>query len=211
MNCWRGWNMSSQNMTLKYLVGQPGGPSGPFWSVIRSDGQVIAMMIPSEENARMIASMFEAAQRQPVSNANGEPQVTDAYLDQMFRDHVGAIQIPGWHTRLMRLLRDQMQAEIDKYKPPRCQHEGCEEEGDPCRMSPDEEPVAYFCAAHSQENGFCWGCGLCWAGNEDFDFNPEGLCANCRHDPDIVGYDEDDDDDGDDDFDDAYGPDADQA
>lgn len=41
----------------------------------------------------------------------------DAYLDQMFRDHIGGCPIPGWHTRLMRLLRDQMQDEIDKHKP----------------------------------------------------------------------------------------------
>lgn len=39
---------------LKYVIGQPGGPAGPFWSVVRSDGRVIAMWIPDEETARRI-------------------------------------------------------------------------------------------------------------------------------------------------------------
>ena len=40
----------------KWIVGEPGGPSGPFWSVVSSSGRVIAMQIPDEEIARLIAS-----------------------------------------------------------------------------------------------------------------------------------------------------------
>lgn len=40
----------------KWIVGQPGGPSGPFYSVVSSSGRVIAMQIPDEKYALLIAS-----------------------------------------------------------------------------------------------------------------------------------------------------------
>lgn len=40
-----------------YVIGQPGGPSGPFWSLVNSQGNVIAMQILSEEAAQL----FKAA------------------------------------------------------------------------------------------------------------------------------------------------------
>lgn len=44
-------------MTEKWIVGEPGGPSGPFWSVVASSGRVIAMQIPDEKDARLIARL----------------------------------------------------------------------------------------------------------------------------------------------------------
>lgn len=41
----------------KWNVGQPGGPNGPFWSVVSDAGEAIAMQIPSEVNAKRIASI----------------------------------------------------------------------------------------------------------------------------------------------------------
>ena len=43
-------------MTEQWIVGQPGGPSGPFYSVVSSTGRVIAMQIPDEQTAILIAS-----------------------------------------------------------------------------------------------------------------------------------------------------------
>lgn len=40
-----------------YIIGQPGGPAGPFWSLINQQGNVIAMQITSEDAARL----FKAA------------------------------------------------------------------------------------------------------------------------------------------------------
>lgn len=59
----------------------------------------------------------------------------------------------------------------------------------------DGEPDAHYCMKHIHSAGFCWGCGTFWAGCEDFDFNPLGLCSNCRYDPDLTGDYEDDEDD----------------
>lgn len=39
-----------------YVIGLPGGPSGPFWSIVGGQGQIVAMMIPSEANARAIVA-----------------------------------------------------------------------------------------------------------------------------------------------------------
>lgn len=46
---------------MNYNVGEPGGPSGPFWSIVREDGMVFALQIPSEKIARRIAGALESA------------------------------------------------------------------------------------------------------------------------------------------------------
>lgn len=40
---------------------------------------------------------------------------------------------------------------------------------------------------------YCLSCGNFSAGCEGFDFLHPGLCDNCRHDPDLSDYDEEDD------------------
>jgi hypothetical protein len=72
---------------------------------------------------------------------------------------------------------------------PKCEEKDCKEEGSiPCMVN-DYDPETKeskeirfdYCSEHASGNGFCWGCGLLWAGVEDFDFNnPSGLCGNCR-------------------------------
>lgn len=47
----------SNNESRKWIVGEPGGPSGPFYSVIKSSGIVIALQIPQKETAELIASI----------------------------------------------------------------------------------------------------------------------------------------------------------
>ncbi|HXI16214.1 MAG TPA: hypothetical protein VNM48_07570 [Chloroflexota bacterium] len=37
-------------------LGLPGGPAGPFWSLVNQDGEVVAMQITTEANARLIAA-----------------------------------------------------------------------------------------------------------------------------------------------------------
>lgn len=77
-----------------------------------------------------------------------------------------------------------------------CEHEGCREEGIGCFLPDDGEPSHYLCATHCHEEGFCWACGNFWAGCESFDFSRNGLCSNCRNDPDVTGEADPDDDDG---------------
>ena len=72
--------------------------------------------------------------------------------------------------------------------------EECKERGEPCWM-PDyeesgEEVIYWVCYKHMHVEGFCKGCRQFWAGCEDFDFDPHGLCSNCRHDPDVTGDDD---------------------
>lgn len=79
-----------------------------------------------------------------------------------------------------------------------CQFPGCwNPHGIPCWLpghyAGEGEPDFYYCAKHCQVEGFCWACGTFWAGVEDFDFDPRGLCSNCRDDPDYnddLEYDE---------------------
>jgi hypothetical protein len=72
--------------------------------------------------------------------------------------------------------------------------EPCKQHGEPCLLpnwNAEEEEIEWVCYEHMHSKGFCRGCHLFWAGCEDFDFDPHGLCSNCRHDPDITGNDED--------------------
>lgn len=61
-------------MAKEYIIGQPGGPSGPFWSVIGSDGEVVAMQIMSEEYARRIADMLNAQLQVPQPDWSQAPE-----------------------------------------------------------------------------------------------------------------------------------------
>lgn len=77
--------------------------------------------------------------------------------------------------------------------------EECKHRGEPCWLpnymeDGQDDEVVWYCDEHIQTEGFCRGCRQLWAGCEDFDFDPHGLCSNCRHDPDYN-----------DDFDDDYG------
>lgn len=64
-----------------------------------------------------------------------------------------------------------------------CQVAGCMNDAIPCYISggPPDDPDDLLCADHCQENGYCWGCGVLWAGSETFDFSPRGLCGECIH------------------------------
>jgi hypothetical protein len=49
--------MSSTNSEGKWNIGQPGGPAGPFWSVLKPSGIIIAVQVPRRETAEVIASI----------------------------------------------------------------------------------------------------------------------------------------------------------
>jgi hypothetical protein len=44
-------------VTDKWIVGRPGGPSGPFYSIVSSSGRVIAMQIADEQTATYIVQL----------------------------------------------------------------------------------------------------------------------------------------------------------
>lgn len=81
---------------------------------------------------------------------------------------------------------DQVRADEDAEQPHPCDEPGCSREGSACYLpdalgeESDPEPHAFYCAEHATKNGFCWSCGWFWSGVEDFDFDPNGLCSNCR-------------------------------
>ena len=95
---------------MKHIVGQPGGPNGPFYSVVREDGRVIAMQIPSEKTAHVIARMlndrtpldfrdiYEALNNQFIKdNALGSQKVLRLLLatgesDYFFRQYDAIVQ-----------------------------------------------------------------------------------------------------------------------
>lgn len=74
-----------------------------------------------------------------------------------------------------------------------CDKDGCTEPAIPCWVEggPPDDPDDCLCPEHCKDEGYCWGCGRLWAGCEDFDFDPRGLCPNCRHEFDSE-YDDDD-------------------
>lgn len=42
-----------------WIIGEPGGPAGPFYSVVKPDGQIVAMQVLTREMAELIASIPE--------------------------------------------------------------------------------------------------------------------------------------------------------
>lgn len=40
---------------MKWTVGQPGGPNGPFYSIVTEKGGIVALQIPDKETAELIA------------------------------------------------------------------------------------------------------------------------------------------------------------
>lgn len=64
----------------------------------------------------------------------------------------------------------------------KCEHDDCEDEGAPCWSDLGRGPDVCYCAVHAHENGFCPGCGVFWAGNEQFDSSASHLCQNCTDD-----------------------------
>lgn len=53
-------------MSEQWNVGQPGGPNGPFYSVVSSTGRVIVLQVLNAEDARLIAAapqLFAACQK----------------------------------------------------------------------------------------------------------------------------------------------------
>lgn len=66
----------------------------------------------------------------------------------------------------------------------KCQHDGCEREGDDCYL-PDYDrdteadiPDGYYCSEHAADYGFCPVCGEFWGGISSFEMN--GVCDYCH-------------------------------
>ncbi|HUV64036.1 MAG TPA: hypothetical protein VMW24_09065 [Sedimentisphaerales bacterium] len=45
---------------MLWTIGEPGGPSGPFYSVVRQDGRVIAMQITDRKYAELLQRAGQA-------------------------------------------------------------------------------------------------------------------------------------------------------
>ncbi len=46
---------------IRWTASPPGGPAGPFWSIVTETGRVIAVQVPDGETARMLIGLHEAA------------------------------------------------------------------------------------------------------------------------------------------------------
>lgn len=42
-----------------WLMGEPGGPSGPFYSIVNRQGNVVAMQVANEADAHLIISVLD--------------------------------------------------------------------------------------------------------------------------------------------------------
>lgn len=60
----------SELAPVEWIVGQPGGPSGPFYNIVSSSGKVIALQVPDREVAARIARipLDEAQDRRLVAD-----------------------------------------------------------------------------------------------------------------------------------------------
>jgi len=45
----------------KWIIGEPGGPAGPFYSVVSSSGLVIAMQVPDKNTCKILVRARDAA------------------------------------------------------------------------------------------------------------------------------------------------------
>lgn len=50
-------------MSEKWNIGLPGGPAGPFYSIVSSSGRIIALQIPDRQTAEEIVSLRARAER----------------------------------------------------------------------------------------------------------------------------------------------------
>ncbi len=48
----------------KRIIGEPGGPSGPFYSVVSDTGRIVALQIPDKADALEIAQLPKLLQLQ---------------------------------------------------------------------------------------------------------------------------------------------------
>lgn len=46
----------SEHTPGPYNIGIPGGPAGPFWTVLNQQGTIVALQVTTEANARLIAA-----------------------------------------------------------------------------------------------------------------------------------------------------------
>jgi hypothetical protein len=63
----------------EWIVVQPGGPSGPFYSIVASSGQVIALQVPDGKNAGQIARI-PANDAQDERLVDGLREIRDSLL-----------------------------------------------------------------------------------------------------------------------------------
>lgn len=67
-----------------YVIGRPGGPAGPFWSIVRGsnnpklNGNVIAMQITSEEDAKLFVEALRSRDTLEKLKASGERAMKEA-------------------------------------------------------------------------------------------------------------------------------------
>ncbi len=47
-------------MSDKFMLSPPGGPAGPFWGVVSSQGRVVALQIMNREHANLIVTVLNA-------------------------------------------------------------------------------------------------------------------------------------------------------
>jgi hypothetical protein len=47
-------------MNENWIVGEPGGPAGPFWGVVTSRGRSIALQVATKRDAKIIAIVGSA-------------------------------------------------------------------------------------------------------------------------------------------------------
>ena len=81
----------------KRTIGLPGGPSGPFYSVVTSTGRVVAMQIIEREDAKLIAAI---------------PYLLKLYEQKKYGPYVGLTKtvtapeftLPGGRSRWFRYL-----------------------------------------------------------------------------------------------------------
>ena len=65
-----------------YIIGKPGGPSGPFWSIVSQQGTMVAMQITSEANAKAIVAGLNAI----------AVHVSDSQLIAANQRHIGQLE-----------------------------------------------------------------------------------------------------------------------
>lgn len=102
--------MSGDHTPGPWIVGQPGGPAGPFYSLINQQGNVVALQIVGEADARLCSAapdLLAACERaleedgragggylglarrkieRALAKAHGEPEPAWAYPDEAVPD-----------------------------------------------------------------------------------------------------------------------------
>jgi hypothetical protein len=107
-------------MSNKWNIGEPGGPSGPFYSIVSEKGRVIALMIPSRKEAEEIVEYHNDTvewERADKAEIEATKNLTTEQADAILREYgFDTVEIGKKTKALVRVIYEnyQLRAKLER-------------------------------------------------------------------------------------------------